>query len=68
MVFVVVSVFTIQPGTGTALIEQLVPGAKHTPFYLLLNDPFRHGLANICQANPEGDSVMASQYEVPELK
>jgi len=68
MVFVVVYVFTIQPGTGTAPIETIVPEAKQMPFYILLNDPFTYGLTNICQANPEEGAVLANQYAVPELK
>jgi transposase-like protein len=50
MLFVVVYVFTIQVGTGSAPIEKIVPQARHMPLYKLLNDPFRYGLANICQA------------------
>ncbi|GAK60995.1 hypothetical protein U27_00893 [Candidatus Vecturithrix granuli] len=57
MVFVVVYVFTIQPGTGTAPIEQILPQAKQMPLYTLLNDPFNHGLLNICQAKHEVDSM-----------
>lgn len=68
MVFVVVYVFTIQPGTGMAPIEQIVPEAKHMPFYLLLNDPFRYGLAHICQANPGRGDEMATSTMIPELK
>ncbi len=68
MVFVVVYVFTIQPGTGTAPIEQIVPEANKMPFYQILNDPFMYGLANICQVNPEGTDVLATEYDVPELK
>jgi transposase-like protein len=54
MVFVVVYVFTMQPGAGRAPIEQFVPEAKDRPFYKILNDPFRYGLANTCQANLAG--------------
>ncbi len=68
MVFVVVYVFTIQPGTGSAPIEQIVPEAKQMPFYKILNDPLTYGLANICQANLEEGDAVAIQYEVPELK
>ena len=52
MLFIVVYVFTVQASTGTAPIERIVPQASQIPFYTLLNDPFRHGLANMCQANP----------------
>jgi len=68
MVFVVVYVFTIQPGTGTAPIEQIVPEANTMPFYTILHDPFRYGLANSCQANLGGLHVLATQHDVPELK
>ncbi len=68
MVFVVVYVFTIQPGTGSAPIEQIVPEAKQMPFYKILNDPLTYGLANICHANLEEGDAVAIQYEVPELK
>lgn len=54
ILFIVVYVFMIQPGTGTALIEQIVPQVKQMPLYLLLNDPFQYGLANICQAKLQG--------------
>jgi transposase-like protein len=54
MLFVVVYVFTIQVSTGIAPIERIVPQAKHMPFYKLLNDPFRYGVANICQTKSIG--------------
>jgi len=50
MVFVVGYVFTIQPGTGMAPIEQIVPQARHMPLYQLVNAPFRSGVVNRCQA------------------
>jgi len=49
MLFVVVYVFTKQAGTGIAPIEQILPQASLMPLYKLLNDPFRYGLAHICQ-------------------
>jgi transposase-like protein len=49
MLFVVVYVFTQQTGTGLAPIERIVPQASQMPFYKFLNDPFRSGLANLCQ-------------------
>lgn len=52
MVFIVVYVFTIQAETGSAPIERILPEANTMPFYQILNDPFRYGLAHICQVNP----------------
>jgi transposase-like protein len=60
MLFVVVYVFTIQVGTGRAPIEKIVPQAKHMPLYKLLNDPFRYGLANMCQAEKGEAGKMAT--------
>jgi transposase-like protein len=60
MLFLVVYVFTIQVGTGSAPIEKIVPQAKHMPLYTLLNDPFRYGLANICQAKRGEAGKMAT--------
>lgn len=68
MVFVVVYVFTIQPGTGTAPIEQIVPEANQMPFYILLNDPFRYGLAHICQPNPGDGLVLTTLHDALEQK
>jgi transposase-like protein len=50
MLFVVVYGFTIQASTGIAPIERIMPQASLMPLYKLLNDPFRYGLANRCQA------------------
>ena len=50
MIFVVGYVFTIQPGTGMAPIEQIVPQARQMPLYQLLNAPFRSGVIHMCQA------------------
>jgi transposase-like protein len=50
MVFVVGYVFTIQPGTGIAPIEQIVPQARLMPLYQILNAPFNSGVVNVCQA------------------
>jgi transposase-like protein len=63
LVFVVVYVFTVQVSTGTAPIEQVLPEACHMPFYKILNDPFRYGLANMCQANPGGVLFLATQHD-----
>lgn len=57
LLFIVVYVFTIQPRTGIAPIEQIIPQAKHMPLYLLLNDPFRYGLTDMCQAKRHGDDT-----------
>jgi transposase-like protein len=61
MLFVVGYVFTVQPGTGMAPIEQIVPHAKQMPFYQILNAPFRSGLLNICQAKSETPENLATQ-------
>jgi transposase-like protein len=50
MLCIVGYVFTIQPGTGMAPIEQIVPHARQMPLYQILNAPFRFDLLNICQA------------------
>jgi transposase-like protein len=50
MVFVVGYVFTIQPSTGRAPIEQIVPQARQMPFYHFVNAPFRCGVLDMCQA------------------
>jgi transposase-like protein len=50
MLFIVGYVFTVQPGTGMAPIEQIVPQAKQMPFYHILNAPFRSGPLYVCQA------------------
>jgi transposase-like protein len=68
MLFVVVYVFTIQVSTGIAPIERIVPQANQMPFYKLLNDPFRYGLANRCQAKRNGDVNMATQQGSLQLK
>jgi hypothetical protein len=44
MVFVVGYVFTIQPGTGIAPIEQIMPQARLMPLYQILNAPFNSGV------------------------
>jgi transposase-like protein len=51
MLFVVGYVFTVQPGTGRAPIEQIVPQATQMPFYQIINAPFRCGLVDVCQSN-----------------
>jgi transposase-like protein len=61
LVFLVGYVFTIQPGTGRAPIEQIVPQARKMPFYHLLNAPFMYGLVHICQAKCASGEKMASQ-------
>jgi transposase-like protein len=68
MLFVLVYVFTIQVSTGIAPIERIVPQAKHMPLYKVLNDPFRYGLANICQAKSVGAKNMATREATSELK
>lgn len=62
MLFIVGYVFTVQPGTGMAPIEQIVPHAKQMPFYHMLNAPFRSGLLNICQAKCELGENIATQH------
>jgi len=61
MVFVVGYVFTIQPSTGRAPIEQIVPQARQMPLYQLLNAPFRSGVMNICQAKSVPGENLASR-------
>ena len=61
MLFVVGYVFTVQPGTGMAPIEHIVPHAKRMPFYKILNAPFRSGLLYVCQAKCESGEIMATQ-------
>lgn len=68
MLFIVVYVFTIQVGTGLAPIERIVPAAKHMPLHKLLNDPFRYGLANMCQAKSRETKNMATHEVALELK
>jgi transposase-like protein len=60
MVFVVGYVFTIQPGTGMAPIEQILPQARQMPLYRILNAPFRSGLLYICQAKCEAGKKTAT--------
>ncbi len=50
MLFIVGYVFTVQPGTGMAPIEQIVPQAKQMPLYQIMNAPFRVGPLHVCQA------------------
>ena len=50
MLFVVGYVFTVQPGTGRAPIEQIVPEVTQMPFYHILNAPFHAGVFDVCQA------------------
>lgn len=61
MLFVVGYVFTIQPSTGRAPIEQIVPQAKDMPFFQILNAPFRCGLVDICQSKNGSLENMATQ-------
>jgi hypothetical protein len=61
MLFVVGYVFTIQPGTGMAPLEQIVPHARQMPLYQILNAPFRSGLFNICQAKCVPGENLATQ-------
>ena len=61
MLFVVGYVFTVQPGTGMAPIEQIVPHAKQMPLYQILNTPFRSGLLHVCQAICEPGEKTATQ-------
>jgi hypothetical protein len=68
LLFVVGYVFTKQASTGPAPIERIVPQATQIPFYTLLNDPFRQGLANRCQANPGDGLFLATQPSSQELK
>jgi hypothetical protein len=68
MLFVVVSVFTKQASTGIAPIERIVPQASQMPLYHLLNDPFRYGLANICQAKRYTSENMATPHVPLELE
>jgi transposase-like protein len=60
MLFVVVSVFTQQADSGQAPIEQIVPQAKDMPFYKMINEPFRYGLANICVPELRGGTNLAT--------
>jgi transposase-like protein len=60
MLFIGVSVFTIQVETGSAPIERIVPEANTMPFYRILNDPFRYGLAHMCQVNPGLSTLVAT--------
>jgi transposase-like protein len=62
MLFVVVYVFTQQAESGQAPIEQIVPQAKDMPFYKILNEPFRYGLANICVPEMRGGTNVATGY------
>ena len=61
LVFLVGSVFTIQPSTGRAPLEQIVPQARQMPLYQLLNAPFHCGLIDICQARYASGEKLASQ-------
>ncbi|MCP4401927.1 MAG: hypothetical protein GY801_32090 [bacterium] len=61
MLFVVGYVFTVQPGTGMAPIEQIVPHATQMPFYQILNAPFRSGLLHVCQVKSEPGEKTATQ-------
>ncbi len=60
MLFVVVYVFTQQVDSGQAPIEQIVLQAKDMPFYKILNDPFRYGLAHICMLDMMGATNLAT--------
>jgi transposase-like protein len=68
MLFVVVYVFTKQVSTGLAPLERIVPQTAQMPVDHLLNDPFRYGLANICQAKNRTDVNMAIQPTLLQLK
>jgi transposase-like protein len=57
MLFVVGYVFTIQPGTGMAPIEQIVSHARQMPLYQIVNAPFRVGLLHVCQAKYEPGEI-----------
>jgi transposase-like protein len=61
MLFVVVYVFTIQASTGIAPLEHILPQAKQMPLYTLLNNPFRYGLANMCQVKRASGAKMTTQ-------
>jgi hypothetical protein len=61
MLLVVVYVFTIQVSTGFVPIERIIPQARHIPLYKFVDDPFRYGLANICQVPNRGEGNMATR-------
>jgi hypothetical protein len=68
LLFIVVSVFTKQAGTGIAPIERIVPQASQMPLDKLVNDPFTYGLANICQGKRNGVGKMAPQQASLQLE
>jgi transposase-like protein len=65
---VVVYVFTKQANTSSAPSERILPQASLTPLYNVLNDPFRYGLANRCQADNRGLGNLATQHVPLERK
>jgi transposase-like protein len=68
MVFVVGYLFTIQPGTGIAPIEQIVSQASLMPFYQIVNEPFSSGLVHICQAKLVTGKNMACRQASRQLE
>jgi transposase-like protein len=65
MLFVVGYVFTVQPGTGKAPLEQIVPGVTQMPFYQIINAPFHFGLLHVCQAKCGGNKNPATRLTSP---
>lgn len=61
MLFIVGYVLTVQPGTGMAPIEQIVPQAQQMPLYQIMNAPFRVGPLHVCQAKYESASNLATR-------
>ncbi len=50
IVFLVGYLFTRQAKTGKAPIENLIPEARHTPLYQILNDPIKWGMSELGDA------------------
>lgn len=47
ILFLVVYIFTIQPESGKAPIETIIPRAKEMPLYQLLNYPLKFGMKSV---------------------
>lgn len=59
--FLVVYLFTIQPESGKAPIEKIIPEAKDMPFYHLLNYPFANEMTPCLPHNVKLEEEMATK-------
>jgi hypothetical protein len=61
MVFLVMSLFTIQVERGKAPIEKILPEAQDMPFYHVLNYPFADGVTSRQPPHVKPQEEMATQ-------